>query len=177
MATNSNAQTDGVAVNVYFTEQGRACLPPKVLEALMTANWRVTFPSSNTVTGNSRVQVSTLPDNIARIDNEGKIYVPGISKKEVLEQTINLSTTTAPGVPVEISFDASGATDLNNVINNINFDIQPPEAPVYIGPPRISGTRLVYSVYRIDNGSSSPYPEVSVRGFGRLFVVPSPSPI
>ena len=172
---NSDAEFDGIPITVSFTQQG-TCFPAAVLEAFRTANWRAKLPTTNTQTGVS-VQVSTFPDNISRIDSEGKIYTPGISKVEVLEQTINLTADTAPGVPVQMSFDVQGATDLNNVINNINFDIQPPESPVYVGPPRIDGKRLVYSIYRMDNGTEPPYPAVVVRGFGRLFIVPSPSPV
>ena len=177
MAVNQDANTIGVPIHVDFTEQGASCLPPSIMDAFRAATWRASFPQSLSGTGNGGVQASTLPDNITRIDSEGKIYTPGITKIEIAEQIVTLTTTTAPGVPVEISFAAPGVNDLQNTINNIQWDIQPPESPVYISPPRLFNGRIYYNIYRIDNGSTPPYQQVIVRGFGRLFVVPSPSPL
>ncbi len=178
MATNQNSTRDGIPLTVTFTEQGRACMPPAFLEAFRTANWRAMFPSNLATSADGTVvlRASTLPDNITRIDVEGAIYTPGITKVEVAEQVVNLTPTTAPGDPVEISFVVPSNVDLNNSINNINFEIEPPESPVYISPPRLSGGRIRYTVYRIETGLTPPYPAVVVRGYGRIFTVPSPSP-
>ncbi len=180
MAVTQNSNTTGIPITVTFTEQGTGqCLPPQILDAFRAANWRANFPTTlaTNVDGTVVLRASTLPDNITRIDNEGAIYTPGITKIEVEEQTVNIGTAVAPGVPVEMSFAVPSTTDLNNTINNINFDIQPPESPVYIGPPRLTAGRIYYSIYRIENGTTPPYPAIVVRGFGRLFIVPSPSPL
>ncbi len=173
---NQDATDQGVRVEVVFTEQG-GCMPPAMIDALKYANWRAYFPKIDPLTGGplQPMRVSTLPDNIARVDSQGAVYVPGSVKIEVQEATITLTETTAPGVPVEISF-AAAITDLANVSNNIYFEVSPPESPLYFGPPRLVSGRIIYNVYRMETGLTAPYPEVVVRGAGRLIVHPSPSP-
>ena len=175
---NQDASTQSVPVTISFTEQGGDCISPAFWEALRNANIRVTIPST-TSSGGSVIQIkaSTISDNITRIDSQGAIYTPGVVKVELSEQTITLTTSTAPGVPVTMSFAASGVPDLQNAIQNISFDIQPPESPVHIGPPQLSGSSINFNIYRTDDGTAGPtYPEVVIKGRGRLFVMPSPSP-
>lgn len=174
---NINAATQSVPVTISFTEQG-GCVTPAFWEALRNANIRVTLPTTfSGGSGTTEVKASTLPDNITRIDSEGAIYTPGIVKVELTEQTVTLTTTTAPGVPVTMTFATPGVSDLQNALRNIDFDVQPPESPVYIGPARLASGNIVYNIYRIDDGTSTPWPEVVIRGSGRVFVVPSPSPL
>ena len=175
MPANSDSTNEGVKVTLTFTEQGRACLPPALVDALLQANLRVDIPASST-TGTTEVKASTLDDNIARIDSDGAIYVPGLTSVELTEQTVNLGTTTAPGTPVTMTFSVPGVSDLTTAINNITFVKEPPQSPVYIDAPRLNGTSILYDIYRLETGESAPYPEVVIRGSGRLFVVPSPSP-
>lgn len=176
MPANSDSNNEGVKVILNFTEQGRACLPPALIEALTQANLRIDLPPSSIITPAVDVKASTLDDNIAKIDSDGAVYVPGITRVELSEQTINLGTTTAPGTPVSMTFSVPGITDLTNAINNVNFVIEPPQSPVYISPPRFNGTNIVYDIYRLETGLTDPFSAVVIRGSGRLFIVPSPSP-
>ncbi len=176
---NQDGLTQSVPVTISFTEQGSDCVSPAFWEALRNANIRVSLPTSGTSNtgGTVKVSASTISDNITRIDSQGAIYTPGVVKVELTEQTVTLTTATAPGVPVNMSFSAPGVPDLQNAIQNISFDIQPPESPVYIGPPQLSANVISFSIYRIDDGTAGPtYPEVVIKGRGRLFVIPSPSP-
>lgn len=172
MAVNQDSETSGVPVRVYFTPQAAQCLPPSMMDALIRANWRVDLPTTTTASGT--LMASTLQDNITSIDSEGAIYTPGITKVELQEQAITLTEDTAPGVPVEVAFDAPGVSDLQNALRNIDWTFEPPEAPVNIGPARLVGQQIRFSVYRVDTDDTAPYDEIIVRGSGRLFVIPSP---
>lgn len=176
MAVNQDSYTTSVPVTLTFTRQGNDCITPAFWEALERANLRVTLPTTTTGT-TTTVEASSLSDNIARIDSEGKVYVPGITKVELAEQSITLSETTAPGTPVEIAFAATGVADLENALQNISFRVAPPESAVYIGPPRLVSGYIKFDVYRQESTEAGPtYPEIVVTGSGRLFVIPSPSP-
>lgn len=179
MATTSNSNTDGIPIQVVFTEHGAQCIPAAILEAFKTAQWRIVAPTpaANLEGTAVTMRASTLPDNIARVDSEGAIYVPAMLAVEVAEQSVVLTATTAPGTPVDISFSVPGVTDLRTYIDNIYFDIIPPESPVFIGPPRIVGGVYTRSIYRVgDPLATPPFPVVTVRGSGRLIRIPSPSP-
>src|SRR6188768_1146585 len=135
MAINQDADLSGVPITVTFTIPGSKCLPPYLIEALQTANWRASFPESDATV--EEMRVSTLPDNIARVDSQGAIYVPGFTIVEVQEQSVTLPSTTGPGIPVEISVSVPGITALTNVGDNITWEIIPGGSQVQIGPPRI----------------------------------------
>ena len=173
MAVNQDSETSGVPVRVYFTPQASVCLPPSLMDAFIRANWRVDIPTTTT-TSSGTVRASTLQDNITSIDSEGAVYTPGIVKVELQEQSITLTTTTGPGVPVEVAFEAPGVSDLQNALRNIDWTLEPPEAPVNIGPARLVGQQIRYSIYRIATTDTDPFDEIIVRGSGRLFVIPSP---
>ena len=175
MAVNQDSYTTSVPVTLTFTRQGNDCITPAFWEALERANLRVTLPTTTTGT-TTTVEASSLSDNIARIDSEGKVYVPGITKVELAEQSITLSESTAPGTPVEIAFAATGVADLENALQNISFRVAPPSSPVYISPPRLVSGYIKFDVYRQESTDTSPYTEIVVTGSGRLFVIPSPSP-
>jgi hypothetical protein len=177
MAVNQDSYTQSVPVSLSFTRQGNDCITPAFWEALERANLRVTLPTTTTGSTTTVVEASSLSDNIARIDSEGKVYVPGITKVELAEQTVTLSISTAPGVLVEIAFAATGVADLENALQNISFRVSPPEAAVYISPPRLTSGYIKFDVYRVQSTeTAAPYPEILVTGSGRLFVIPSPSP-
>jgi hypothetical protein len=65
-------------------------------------------------------------------------------------------------------------SDLQNALRNIDWTLEPPEAPVNIGPARLVGQQIRYSIYRIATTDTDPFDEIIVRGSGRLFVIPSP---
>lgn len=173
MAINQDADTSGVEVTVSFTEPASRCMPPNVLEAFRTANWRVTLPVPDAT--QEVMRASTLPDNIARVDSQGAIYVPGLTIVEAQEQSVTLLSTTGPGIPVEISVSVPGITALTNVLDNINWSVTPLGAQVRLGPPRIVANRYIRDIIRLEGVAGPPYPEVVVRMFGRLIVIPGPS--
>lgn len=177
---NQDSATNSIPVTLSFTEQGPECVSPAFWEALRNANLRISLPvafTSGTGADGFTLRTSTLADNITRIDNQGAIYTPGIVKVELTEQTVTMTTTTAPGVPVTMTFATPGVPDLENAIRNIEFDIQPPQSPIYIGPPQIVNGNLNFDIYRIGAAADPPpYLEVVIKGRGRLFVIPSPNP-
>lgn len=176
---NQDSSQTGVPITVTFTQQGRACLPPSLLDAFETANWRANFGESEPADPDQAVmRFSDLADNIARADSRGNIYVPGETKFELTEQTINIGTTVAPGTMTEIAFGVPGSvTDLNNSELNVFWDVSPPERGIYVSPPVVSGGLLRFQITRLfDSGVSAPYTALVVKGSGRLFIKPSPSP-
>ena len=173
MAVNTNSDTSGVPIRVYFNQHSAACLPASVLDAFTNANWRADLPATTTST--NTLKASTLQDNITRIDSEGAIYTPGIQIVELTEQAVTLTTTTAPGTPVEVAFEVPGVSDLQTALRNVDWTYEPPEAPVNVGPARLVGQQIRYSVYRVETADTAPYDEIIVRGSGRIFVIPSPA--
>lgn len=175
---NQNGLTTSIPVTLEFTEQGPECVSPAFWEALRNANLRISLPAdflSSIGGGSTSVAISTLQDNITRLDGQGAIYTPGLQIVEVEEQTVTLTSTTAPGVPVTMVFSLPSVPDLETAINNITFSKQPPEVGVSEGPWEVVGSNLQKSFYRVDDGSSAPYPEVVIKGRGRLIVVPAPT--
>jgi hypothetical protein len=176
---NQDSSQEGIPITVEFTQQGRACLPPSIIEAFKTANWRATFTqSSPSDPDNAVMRVSDLADNLARLDNQGNIYVPGETKVELSEQTVNIGTTDGPGTIVDVAFPVPGSvTDLANVLLNVFWEVSPPERGIYVSPPTVSGGLLRYKITRLyDDGETAPYTALVVKGTGRLFIKPSPSP-
>jgi hypothetical protein len=176
---NQDSTQSGIPITVEFTQQGRACLPPSIIEAFKTANWRATFTDSGPVDPNTAVmRVSDLSDNIARLDTQGAIYVPGETKFELAEATINIGTSVAPGTMTEVSFAIPASViDLNNVLLNVFWEVSPPERGIYVSPPFVSANRLRFNITRLhDEGVTAPYTALVVKGTGRLFIKPSPSP-
>ena len=176
MATNPDAATTSIPIRVSWTPQGVQCAQPAIIEALQQANWRIDLPNSVLDPSQQSFTASTLDGNIFRIDSTGAGYVPGITKVELAEQTVTLSSTDDPTDTLELVFEASGVNDLENVIPAIYFEITPPGSSVAIGPPRDVGTEIRFTVNRVDIGGSAPFPVITVRGRGRLFIIPSPEP-
>ena len=176
MATNPDAATTSIPIRVTWTPQGTLCAQPAVIESLQQANFRIDLPNSVLDPSQQSFTASTLDGNIFRIDSTGAGYVPGITKVELAEQTVTLSDTDSPTDTLELSFAASGVADLENVVPAIYFEITPPGSAVAIGPPRDVGTDIRFTVNRVDIGGTAPFPVITVRGRGRIFIIPSPEP-
>lgn len=176
---SSNGATRSIPVVLNFTRQGPDCVSPAFWEALANANLRIDLPEEYFTSGASGtgVAVSTLQDNIIRLDALGALYAPGTVKVALTEQSATIGASTAPGVPTTISFDLPGIQDLNNAIPDIIWDIQPPEQIVTFGPRNIVGTKLQIDVYRGEIGDTAPYPVISIKARGTVFVIPSPQPL
>lgn len=171
MAYPSDSQTNGIAVTFTFTEQGAKCLPPSVLEALRNVDARINLPDS----ASESVEVSTLSDNLIRLDASGALYAPAPQVVELGETTITISDTTAPGVPTTMNFSATAVRDLETSFPLLFFDYSPPGGLVRHQAPRLVGSNIAVDFYRFDNASGPPYDEVVVRGRGRVLVIPAPS--
>jgi hypothetical protein len=175
---SSNGATRSIPVTLSFTRQGPECASPALWEALANANLRIDLPESFfTTTSSGGVAVSTLQDNIIRLDSLGALYAPGITRVELTEQSATIGASVAPGVPTTIYFDLPGVQDLNNAIPDIIWDIQPFESIVTFGPRLIVGSKLQIDVYRGEIGATAPYPVISIKARGRIFVIPSPQPL
>ncbi len=176
---SSNAATRSIPVVLSFTQQGPDCASPAIWEALANANLRIDLPEAFFTSGGASgtVTISTLQDNIIRFDALGALYAPGITRVELLEQSATIGAAVAPGVPTTIYFDLPGVQDLNNAIPDLIWDIQPPQSIVTFGPRTIVGTKLQIDLYRGEIGATPPYPVISVKARGRIFVIPSPQPL
>ncbi len=174
---SSNGATRSIPVTLSFTKQGPDCATPALWEALANANLRIDLPEAYFTSTTGGVSVSTLQDNIIRLDALGALYAPGITKVELVEQSATIGDSVAPGVPTTIYFDLPGVQDLNNAIPDIIWDIQPPQSIVTFGPRQVVGTKLQIDVYRGEVGDTAPYPVISIKARGRIFVIPSPQPL
>ncbi len=172
MAVNTNSETSGIPVRFSFNQHSAVCLPASIIDALSGMSLWIDLPA--TTTDSNTLKASTLQDNITRIDSEGAVYTPGIQIVELTEQSVTLTSDTAPGTPVEVAFEVPGVSDLQTALRNVDWTYEPPEAPVNIGPARLVGQQIRYSVYRVETDDTAPYDEIIVRGSGRLFVIPSP---
>jgi len=175
MATNPDSTTSGIPVQVTWTTQGSNCFPPVLIEALQNANWRINLPDSLT-TSSTSFTASTLADNIFRIDSVGAGYVPGNTIYQLSEQIINLDDALAPGTAVQMAFDAPGVADLDTAFKDIDYFIEPPSSGVYHSPEVVANGQITVNFFRIDDGTSAPYPPVMIRGRGKLLIPPTPSP-
>lgn len=171
MASLSDTRTTGISAQLVFTEQALACVPPLVVEALRNADLRINIPEQL----ENDVPVSEVSGNLIRKDTTGAIYAPATRIVELGSAQVTITTTTAPGVPTALSFDASSVTDLTTAIKDIDFSFQPPGALVRNQPPRIQGTAIVVDFYRLNGSPGPPYEEVIITGTGRLLVVPAPA--
>lgn len=173
MATaNQDSIYDGVTLDVTLDEGAlrNACVPEAIIQALQTARFRVNLPRN----AGSRAGVSTLPDNLARLDSEGLIYVPAMLGVQIAEQTLVLGATIAPGVQKEMSLPVPGIADLAAALKNIEVTVSPPDAGVNMTPWVAEGSTLKAFFSRIDDGSSAPYQEITIRVKGQVYSVPQP---
>ena len=155
MATpNPDSATTGIPVTMRFSNPG-GCIPPQVEEAL---------------------GVSTLGDNVARLDSQGKIYVPGVQIVELAQQTVIMGTTVPPGQPVDLTFTPQQISDLNLTLINENLVYEPAGAPVNKQGPFVNSGAIRYTFYRQSTADTPPYDEIVIRMSLRAFVYPSPNP-
>ena len=174
MATpNPDSATTGIPVTVRFNNPG-GCIPPQMVEVLQNAEFRVDLP--DTETAQEALGVSTLGDNIARLDSQGKFYVPGVQIVEVPQQTAIMGTTVPPGQPVDINFDVSQINDVNVTLFNEILVYEPAGAPVNKQGPFVNSGNVRYTFFRQATADTPPYDEIVIRLSLRAFVFPSPSP-
>ena len=172
MASQSDSTTSGIPVTMTFTDQAARCVPPSVLEALRSADFRITLPAQTSV---SAVRISTLPDNLVRVDGQGALYAPATQVVELTEQTIAFPASIAPGIPVTMSFSVPSVRDLETSFLNLFFDIQPPGSLVRPSYPRVAAGVLSVDFYRDIDEAGPPYDAVVIRGWGRIAVIPTTS--
>lgn len=175
MATpNPDSATTGIPVTVRFSNTG-GCIPPAMVELLQNAEFRIDLPAAQS--GQEALGVSSLSDNIARLDSQGKFYVPGFQFLTVPQQTVVMGTTIAPGTPVDLTFNISQVADPDTAfLGDLRPTYEPANAPVNMQGPFVNSGTVRYTFYRQATADTPPYDEIVIRMGGKILVAPSPSP-